>query len=272
LVLVLTLFLIPVETRAQEVGIAISGPLVSGSTFVVVHGQRIESYIRVENTGLVPTNISLSSDMVKGVLGGIVLTTPPIIRLMLPERATVGDIAFEVQPNASVFSEILIEVTAAGISEDNKSVVHASACARVRFRLSNRSAVSLHVRVLDQWNWPLPGLDISISREHLQYTRQRTDANGSSNFLLAPGLYRVRVYDNLSVLAEALLNVTRNRYFEFNIYRGLRPAETATLHLVEITFGIGIGYCIHWFMVKTKRRRRPTIEEDFFEWSAEGLS
>lgn len=256
LVLVLTLFLIPVETRAQDVSIAISGPLVSGVTFDVVPGQRIESHVRVENTGLVPTSISFSPELVRGVLNGVVSTFPSDMQL-LPECAAVGDIVFEVQPNASVFSEILIHVTAAGISsEDNKSVVHASACARARFRLSDHS-VELHVRTLDQWNWPIPDLDISISKEHLQYTKQRTDENGSTTFILAAGLYRIRAYDNLSVLAEALLNVTRNRYFEFYIYCGLQTTTPATVHLAELVLGLGLGYFIHWFRVKRRSEELP---------------
>lgn len=264
MVLVLALFLLPVETRAQEVGIAISGPLVSGSTFDVVPGQRIESYIRIENTGLVPQNITFASDMTKGVLGGIVTRTPPSVVQILPECAAVGNVTFEIQPEASVFSEILIRVTAAGVSEDNKSVVHASASARIRFRLSNDS-VSLHVRTLDQWNWPVSDLDISISKEHLQYTEQQTDENGSTTFILAAGLYRVRVYDGLSVLHATVLNITRDRYFEFRIYRGLQPGTPATFHLVELFLGLGLGYFLHWFRVKRRHRELPDSGEKL-EW------
>lgn len=267
MLLTLLFLLIPTEASAQEIGIAISGPLVSGSSFDVVPGQRIESYIRIENTGLVPQNITFASDMTKGVLGGIVTRTPPSVMTLLPESAAIGNVTFEIQPEASVFSEILIRVTAAGFSEDNESIVHASASARIRFRLSNDS-VSLHVRTLDQWNWPVPDLDISISKEHLQYRKQRTDENGSTTFILAAGLYRVRVYDNLSVLAEAVLNITDDRYFEFHIYRGLQVTTPPTFHLVELFLGLGLGYFLHWFRVKKRSR---SAEDELLEWGTSGL-
>ena len=225
-------------------------------------------YLQLENRGSTPVGFVLNAFISSGVVGSIIAEIEYDTESVLASESMIANVTFRIQSNASGIISFMIQATATEGSE--VSISQASAIALVRFRL-DPNALEIHIRVIDDFGWPVEGVLIVLNRERLDYTKQVTNQNGTTAFLVSRGLNSLRIMnsDNVSISEQATLNVTESRLYTFEIFRQMiYPTRPPMIPAVEIGIGFFLGYiCNRIEKRKRKPKRRKTAFQKQLEWT-----
>ncbi len=259
-VMVFSLLLIhPIS--ADDVGIAISGPLISAS-FDALHGQVIGSSLYLRNTGDFDTNMSTYSVITSGPVNSIAVgCKTPHFESVTPDSTVKADFNFTILNNATG----VVVLTLGCISYrniGNGSIAFAGIESKIKF-LIDPNPLSLKVRVNDEFGWPVEGISIGLWKERLEYVRQSTNDNGTTSFLLSKGLYKLRVFDKGIFLQESSLNITSDRLFVFTIKQGFQISSLPTFPIIEICVSFSLGYFVR--LVEKRRKKEKVKTKNEFE-------
>lgn len=94
-----------------------------------------------------------------------------------------------------------------------------------------------------------------VAKRFVSYVTQTTNNNGTTHFILAQGLYTLRLVLRGLARKTVTLNVTEDRLWTFTIHRQVVHADKPMeIGAVEIFSGLIIGYLIHAI---EKRKRKP---------------
>ena len=250
----------------SDVGIAISGPLLN-QTYQVTHGQTVEGYLRLENSGASNCTFRFTSKVISGPLDSVIVSGPQIAGLYAPQSIVQTNWTFRICENASGL--VVVRLTAIATSDStNGSIAQASISGNVYFEIDPNS-LSIDIRVIDQYGWPIENAEIELVKGFVSYVRQRTNSNGTTRFFLTQNLYTLRLFQHGSLKETATLNVTEPRLFTFTILRQVVSTNPPmTIPLIEVGLGVILGYALHYVEKYKRRHKKPREHKstEVLEW------
>lgn len=274
ILLVLTLpFFFPIQvTASPDVGLNVAGPLLN-NTYQVVSGQTVEGSLRLKNTGSQDCSFGFTSEITSGPVGSIETEQPNITGLWAPDVEVWSNWTFRICENASGLVIMSISAIATATNQ-NGSIAQASVSGRVYF-LVDPNALSIDFRVVDEYGWPVENVEIELIQGFTPYTRQDTDLNGTTRFVLSANTYRFRAKYHGFLKAETVLNITESTLYTFHIdLDRVKLEQVTTLDVVPVLFWMFCGYIVRALEKRQKRKKSaPKNElEELLEWAGGELS